>query len=135
MPVPAAIAPVAVHLSNQASGGDIASRLQAVLGLVLMIALCWVFRERKPGQRFPWRIVITGVTAQLVFAALWMAPVIGVIWACRSLELPKRLGERWLFIPALVPLPCAAVFYWATRPKRLSGAFRGCLLSRGYGKA
>ena len=63
-------ASTAIHLSNHAAGGDLASRAQAVLGLVLMIALCWQFRERKPGQRFPWRIVVTGVSAQLVFAAL-----------------------------------------------------------------
>ena len=35
-----------------------------------MIWLCWLFRERRPGQRFPWRIVGTGVALQLVFAAL-----------------------------------------------------------------
>ncbi|MBM4346223.1 MAG: NupC/NupG family nucleoside CNT transporter [Deltaproteobacteria bacterium] len=44
--------------------------MQAVLGTVIMIALCWQFRERKPGQRFPWRVVLAGTAMQLVLAAL-----------------------------------------------------------------
>lgn len=45
-------------------------RLQALLGLVVMILACWVMRDRRPGQKFPWRVVTTGVILQLVFAAL-----------------------------------------------------------------
>ncbi len=45
-------------------------RLQAVLGLVVMIAGCWIFRDKRPGQKFPWRVVGAGVVMQLVFAAL-----------------------------------------------------------------
>ncbi len=52
------------------AGGSWAERLQAVLGIVVMIALCWQFRERKPGQQFPWRVVLAGTAMQLVLAAL-----------------------------------------------------------------
>ena len=45
-------------------------RLQAVLGLIVMIAGCWIFRDKRPGQVFPWRVVGAGVVMQLVFAAL-----------------------------------------------------------------
>ena len=45
-------------------------RLQAVLGLVVMIAACWIFRAKRPGQKFPSRAVGAGVVLQLVFAAL-----------------------------------------------------------------
>ena len=54
---------------NVADAG-ILPRLQAVLGLVVMIAACWLLRARRPGQRFPWRVVAAGVVLQLVFAAL-----------------------------------------------------------------
>ena len=41
-----------------------------LLGLIVMIAACWLFRERRPGQKFPSRAVGAGVVLQLVFAAL-----------------------------------------------------------------
>lgn len=37
---------------------------------MVLIALCWAFRERRPNQKFPWRVVLAGTAMQLVLAAL-----------------------------------------------------------------
>ena len=58
------------NLVRDVGDAGILPRLQAVLGLVVMIAGCWIFREKKPGQVFPWRVVGTGVVLQLILAAL-----------------------------------------------------------------
>ena len=43
-----AVAPHAfVH---EVGDAGILPRLQAVLGLILMIAGCWIFRDKRPGQ-------------------------------------------------------------------------------------
>lgn len=60
----------ASHFNHDVGDAGILPRLQALLGLIVMIAACWYGRERKPGQVFPWRVVITGTILQLVFAAL-----------------------------------------------------------------
>ena len=63
--------PATAHnLVRDVGDAGILPRLQAVLGLVVMIAGCWIFREKKPGQVFPWRVVGTGVVLQLILAAL-----------------------------------------------------------------
>ncbi len=62
---------VATHaFVHDVGDAGILPRLQAVLGLVVMIAGCWIFRDKRPGQKFPWRVVGAGVTLQLIFAAL-----------------------------------------------------------------
>lgn len=68
---PAAVAPIkAVRLDKDSVGGSWAERGQALLGIIVLIFLCWQFRERQPGQKFPWRVVIAGTLMQLVLAAL-----------------------------------------------------------------
>jgi CNT family concentrative nucleoside transporter len=69
------------HLSQDAG---ILPRLQAILGLVVMIVACWLCRERKPGQVFPWRAVLSGVALQLILAAFilktrWGEPIFGAV--------------------------------------------------------
>lgn len=44
--------------------------LQAILGIALMIAGAWFMREKRPGQRFPTRVVVGGLLLQLTFALL-----------------------------------------------------------------
>lgn len=88
------------HLDHDAG---ILPRLQAILGLVVMIALCWVFRERRPGQIFPWRVVITGVILQLVLAAFilktqWGEPLFAAVNdAFVALMNYSNNGARFLF--------------------------------------
>jgi hypothetical protein len=64
------------------------------------------------------------------FSALCLGVAAIVVWACRSIEIPQRLGERWVFIVALVPIPFGALFYAVTRPRRLSKAVRDYLLRK-----
>jgi hypothetical protein len=68
----------------------------------------------------------------LVFAAICLAIAAIVAWACRSLDLPTRIGDKWVFIPALVPLPFTIFFSWVTRPRRLGKAVRRYLEKKGY---
>jgi len=56
--------------SLDGSGAGIWPRLQAILGLGVMVVACWLARERRPGQVFPWRVVGAGLVLQLVLAAL-----------------------------------------------------------------
>ena len=60
----------AIRFDRSATAGTLAERLQAVLGSIVLISLCWLLRERRPGQRFPLRIVAAGAAIQLVLAAL-----------------------------------------------------------------
>ena len=88
------------HLDHDAG---ILPRLQAILGLVVMIALCWLFRERRPGQIFPWRVVVTGVILQLVLAAFilktsWGEPIFAAVNdAFVALMNYSNNGARFLF--------------------------------------
>ena len=72
IPALASAEPVAVphQFVHDVGNAGILPRLQALLGLIVMIAACWLFRERRPGQKFPSRAVGAGVVLQLVFAAL-----------------------------------------------------------------
>ncbi len=63
-------APAPVHFDRSAAGGQWLERLQALFGSVVMIAACWLARERRPHQKFPWRVVIAGTLMQMVLAAL-----------------------------------------------------------------
>ena len=63
-------APPVVHFDRDAAGGQWLERVQALLGSVVLIGACWLARERRPNQRFPWRVVIAGTLMQLVLAAL-----------------------------------------------------------------
>lgn len=45
-------------------------RLQAVVGAAVLMAACWLLREKRPGQRFPWRVVAVGTALQVALAAL-----------------------------------------------------------------
>lgn len=60
----------ATHLAQNVADVGLLPRLQAVLGLLVMIAGCWIFREKRAGQVFPWRVVGVGVALQLLLAAL-----------------------------------------------------------------
>jgi CNT family concentrative nucleoside transporter len=85
----AAIALVAVEAAadvvppDQRSAG-LLERLQAMLGICVMVAGAWFARERRPNQRFPTRVVVGGLTLQLVFGLLILktdigAPVFGAV--------------------------------------------------------
>jgi len=64
--------------SNHApSDVGILTRLQALLGIVLMICGAWWARERRPNQVFPWRVVIGGLILQFTFALLILKTNIG----------------------------------------------------------
>ena len=60
-----------------ASEVSLLTRLQAVLGILLMICGAWWFRERRPNQRFPWRVVIGGLFLQFTFALLILKTDVG----------------------------------------------------------
>lgn len=64
--------PTAIPRKLTAASSDVGllPRLQALLGLVVMIGACWYCRERRPNQVFPWRVVAAGVTLQVLFAVL-----------------------------------------------------------------
>ena len=85
---PAAVTSVAVEapsgpqrLGVAGSSGDVEvaifARLQAVLGIFLMICFAWFFREKRPNQRFPWRVVLGGLILQFGFALLILKTEIG----------------------------------------------------------
>lgn len=59
------------------SSTGVLPRLQALLGIVLMVAGAWYARERRPGQRFPVRVVIGGLALQLIFGLLILKTSIG----------------------------------------------------------
>ena len=72
----------AAEAGDAAAGVGVLPRLQALLGLVVMVAVAWFSRERRPGQVFPKRVVIGGLALQLVFGLLILktdfgAPIFG----------------------------------------------------------
>ena len=71
----------------------------------------------------------------LVFAAFCLTVAAVVAWACRSSDLPKRVGASWVFIPALVPIPFVVIFAWITKPRRFIRAVHLYLERRGYAVA
>jgi CNT family concentrative nucleoside transporter len=78
-------------------------RYQAIFGIIVMIALCWMFRERRPGQRFPWRVVTTGLLLQVLLAAFILKtslgePIFGAVNdAFVALMNFSNQGARFLF--------------------------------------
>ncbi len=68
----AAAAAPQIHFDRDATSGTFAERLQAAFGSAVMLALCWLMREKRPDQRFPVRIVIAGVAIQLVLGAVML---------------------------------------------------------------
>jgi CNT family concentrative nucleoside transporter len=50
---------------------------QALLGIVVMVSAAWLFRERRPNQVFPWRVVVGGLGLQFTFAVLILRTDIG----------------------------------------------------------
>jgi CNT family concentrative nucleoside transporter len=90
-------------------------RAQALLGLVLLIGLCWAVRERRPspieatGARFPWRLVVVTLGLQLLIAALvlktrWIAPVfVALNDAFVALMTFSGQGARFLFGDSVDP--------------------------------
>ena len=77
--------------------------LQAILGIGLMIGAAWLFRERRPGQQFPTRVVVGGLLLQLTFALLILKTPFGkpvFSWvndAFASLMRYSDEGSRFLF--------------------------------------
>ncbi len=59
------------------SGAGLGTRLQALLGILLMICCAWWARERRPNQVFPWRVVIGGLSLQFIFGLLILKTDIG----------------------------------------------------------
>ena len=59
-----------MRLDRAAASGAWLERGQALLGTAVMIWLCWLARERRPNQKFPWRVVISGTLLQVLLAAL-----------------------------------------------------------------
>lgn len=94
------------------------ARLQGVLGLVLMIALAWQFRERRPGQIFPWRVVLGGLALQFVFGLLILKTSVGAPVFSALNDLFVKLmdysdeGSRFLF-GDLVMKPGQAGTWWS----------------------
>lgn len=78
-------------------------RLQAILGISLMIAGAWYFRERRDNQRFPLRVVVGGLALQLTFAILILKTPFGepvFAWvndAFANLMGYSDQGSRFLF--------------------------------------
>jgi concentrative nucleoside transporter, CNT family len=78
-------------------------RFQAILGIAVMISGAWYFRERRENQRFPTRVVVGGLSLQLLFALLILKapfgkPVFGwVNDAFASLMRYSDEGSSFLF--------------------------------------
>ncbi|MCC6920664.1 MAG: nucleoside:proton symporter [Alphaproteobacteria bacterium] len=75
--------------------------LQSALGICALIAIAWLFSERK--RAFPWRTVLTGLAAQLVLAAIFLqVPLIrdallalnGVV---EAIQIATRAGTSFVF--------------------------------------
>jgi CNT family concentrative nucleoside transporter len=72
-----AVANQALALRHQGADVGLLPRLQAVAGIVLMLAACWFLRERKPGDKFPVRAVWTGLLLQLALVLLMLKTAAG----------------------------------------------------------
>lgn len=70
---PAAAAPgISLDLENEES--SLASRVVSLLGVFVLIGLCWVFSSKR--RRIDWRLVGVGIGLQFIFAmlVLWSPP-------------------------------------------------------------
>ena len=100
-------------------------RLQALLGIVVMVFGAWFARERRPGQRFPTRVVVGGLLLQLFFGLLILktdlgAPVFSAVNdAFIALMSYSDAGASFLF-GDLTAKPGGDATWW-----RHSGAFIG----------
>ncbi len=125
---PAAATPAAVEvdstpaigkaaLAGRGSGAGFGQRAQALLGIVVMCAAAWFFRLRKPGQRFPWRVVLGGTGLQFAFALLILKTDIGTPAFSAVNDIFVRLmdfsdeGARFLF-GDLVQKPGPGMHWW-----------------------
>ena len=115
----------AAEAGDAAAGVGVLPRLQALLGLVVMVAVAWFSRERRPGQVFPKRVVIGGLALQLVFGLLILktdfgAPIFGgVNDAFVALMSYSDAGASFLF-GDLTAKPGGDATWW-----KHSGAFVG----------
>jgi len=75
--------------------------LQSALGICALIAIAWLLSERK--RAFPWRVVLAGIAAQLVLAAVFLqVPLIreallalnGVV---EAIQIATRAGTSFVF--------------------------------------
>ena len=105
--------------------------MQALLGLILMIMAAWWFRERRPGQVFPWRVVLGGLGLQFFFAVLILKTDIGtpVFSAVNNVFVQlmeySDTGARFLF-GDLVNKPGQAGSWGAGGRMPEGSAQRGC---------
>ncbi len=78
-------------------------RLQAAFGAAVLIAAAWFLREKRPNQRFPWRVVAVGTVLQLLLAALILKTTVAAAFFARVNDAFVRLmdfsneGARFLF--------------------------------------
>lgn len=92
-----------VRLDRAAASGAWLERGQAVVGAAAMIWLCWLARERRPNQKFPWRVVLSGTALQLLLAALILkTPQAGAFFAAVNDAFVNLMnfsneGARFLF--------------------------------------
>ena len=70
-----------------------------------------------------------------VYLGILYLVMIGVVRACRAFDLPRVLGERWGFIPALIPFPVGLLVYLVARRCGYYSAVRRFIERRGYGVA
>ncbi len=101
------------------------NRLQALLGICVMVAGAWWFRERRAGQVFPIRVVVGGLSLQLVLGVLILKTPIGepvfaaVNDAFIALMAYSDAGAGFLF-GDLIAKPGGGEHWWVK-----SGAFIG----------
>ena len=66
------------------------------------------------------------------FGVLYLV-MVGVVRGCRAFDLPQLIGERWLFIPALLPFPVGLLVSFVARRCGYHDAVRRFIESKGYG--
>jgi hypothetical protein len=67
-----------------------------------------------------------------VFVVACLAIAAGVGKACRWLDVPKLIGEKWVLIPVLMPWPLALLCTWVVPPRKYALAVRAYLERKGY---
>ena len=100
-------------------------RLQAATGIAAMVAGAWWFRERRPNQVFPMKVVVGGLGLQLILGVLILKTPIGEPVFAKVNDVFVQLmaysdeGARFLF-GDLVAKPGPGKHWWVS-----GGAFVG----------
>jgi CNT family concentrative nucleoside transporter len=75
--------------------------LQSALGICVLIAIAWLLSERK--REFPWRIVLIGVTSQIVIALLFLqiplmrSVLLSLNGAVEAIQVATKAGTSFVF--------------------------------------